>query len=176
MSRVLVAGGTGLIGKHLCRSLLEQGYEVAILSRSSRNLGHGKQYMPWIHIEDSCNIYMQAVKNKEMVGPYNAVAPEHVTNKVFTQKTAHALHRPSWFPNIPARLMKLFFGEMSDILLTGAGFQIRKLNPLDLPINFPILRVLSTSFILNKLKFTIGNWSLYSKYFDPNDVPALWRD
>jgi NAD dependent epimerase/dehydratase family enzyme len=139
MSRVLIAGGTGLIGQHLCRSLLEQGYEVAILSRSSRNLGHGKQYMPWIHIEDSCNIYIQAVKNKEMIGPYNAVAPEHVTNRVFTQKASHALHRPFWFPNIPARLMKLFFGEMSDMLLTGSRISNEKIESIGFTYQFPNL-------------------------------------
>ncbi|MBE9518497.1 MAG: NAD-dependent epimerase/dehydratase family protein, partial [Bacteroidetes bacterium] len=45
MSRVLIAGGTGLIGRHLCRRLQEHGYEVAILSRSKRNLGHALSYL-----------------------------------------------------------------------------------------------------------------------------------
>ena len=102
-------------------------------------LGHGKQYMPWIHIEDLCNIYIQTIKNIEMIGPYNAVAPEHVTNRVFTQKAAHALHRPFWFPNIPARLIKLFFGEMSDMLLTGSRISNQKIESIGYTYQFPNL-------------------------------------
>jgi len=90
-------------------------------------IGHGKQYMPWIHIEDLCNIYIQAIKNREMIGPYNAVAPEHITNRVFTQKAAFALHRPFWFPNIPAFVMKLLFGEMSVMLLSGSRISSEKI-------------------------------------------------
>jgi uncharacterized protein (TIGR01777 family) len=90
-------------------------------------LGTGKQYMPWIHIDDLCDIYIQAIKNKEMSGPYNAVAPEHVTNKEFTRKAAHVLHKPFWFPRVPAFLLKLIFGRMSVILLEGSRISSTKI-------------------------------------------------
>ena len=98
-------------------------------------IGTGKQYMPWIHMDDLCAIYIQAVENEEMKGAFNAVAPEHITNKAFARKMARAIHMPFWFPNIPAFIMKLFFGEMSVMLLSGsrissdkiqaAGYQFR---------------------------------------------------
>ena len=44
-------------------------------------LGTGKQYMPWIHINDLCNMYLESIENIELKGIYNAVAPEHCTNK-----------------------------------------------------------------------------------------------
>jgi len=102
-------------------------------------IGHGKQYMPWIHIDDLCNIYIQAIKKKEMIGPYNAVAPEHITNKVFTQKAAHALHKPFWFPNIPAFVMKLFFGEMSVMLMSGSRISSEKIESTGYTYLFPNL-------------------------------------
>ena len=95
--------------------------------------------MPWIHMDDLCNIYIQAIKDKEMAGPYNAVAPEHITNKDFTKKAAHALHRPFWFPKIPAFVMKLFFGEMSLMLLTGSMISSKKLESTGYTYLYPNL-------------------------------------
>jgi NAD dependent epimerase/dehydratase family enzyme len=46
-------------------------------------VGNGKQYMPWIHIDDLCNIYIKALEDIQMQGAYNTVAPEHVSNKEF---------------------------------------------------------------------------------------------
>jgi uncharacterized protein (TIGR01777 family) len=87
----------------------------------------GNQYMPWIHIDDLCNIYIKAIEDVEMKGIYNAVAPEHVTNIEFTRKFASVLNKPFWFPNIPAFIMKLIFGEMSVILLEGSKVSSEKI-------------------------------------------------
>lgn len=83
-------------------------------------MGSGRQHMPWIHIDDLCGIYIKAVEDTEMTGAYNAVAPEHKTNKDFTKTLARVLKKPYWFPNIPALLLKLIFGKMSEILLKGS--------------------------------------------------------
>jgi uncharacterized protein (TIGR01777 family) len=84
------------------------------------HLGSGSQYMPWIHIDDLCGIYLKALKDQSMEGPYNAVAPEHITNRQFVKKLARELHKPLWFPPIPAFALKLLFGEMASMLLTGS--------------------------------------------------------
>jgi len=83
-------------------------------------LGTGKQYLPWIHIDDLCNMFIQAIENDKMKGSYNAVAPEHITNKEFTKAVAHTLGRPLWLPNIPSFALKLLLGEMADMLLYGS--------------------------------------------------------
>ena len=49
-------------------------------------LGSGNQYIPWIHIDDLCEMYIEAIKNNELNGVYNAVAPTHVTNKTLSKK------------------------------------------------------------------------------------------
>jgi len=102
-------------------------------------LGSGKQYMPWIHLDDLCNIYIQAIQDEEMAGPYNSVAPEHITNREFIKKAAQALFRPFWFPDIPAFVMKLFFGEMSVMLLSGSRVSSKKIESAGFCYSFPNL-------------------------------------
>jgi len=46
-------------------------------------LGSGNQYMPWIHISDLANIFLKAIRETKIEGVYNAVAPQHITNKEF---------------------------------------------------------------------------------------------
>ena len=113
-------------------------------------IGHGKQYMPWIHMEDLCNIYIQAIKANEMAGPYNAVAPEHITNKDFTRKAARALHRPFWFPNIPAFVLKLGFGQLSSMLLSGSRVSSEKLLAAGYSFQFPDIDSAFENLYVNK--------------------------
>lgn len=90
-------------------------------------IGSGKQYMPWIHIDDLCQIYILAMEQEEIHGAYNAAAPEHVTNRTFSKELARVLRKPFWFPRIPAFMMRLLFGEMSVILLTGSRISSEKI-------------------------------------------------
>jgi hypothetical protein len=90
-------------------------------------LGSGKQYLPWIHIEDLCQIYIKAIEDIEMKGAYNAVAPDDKTNKEFTHTLAQTLNKPFWFPNVPAFILKMLFGKMSDILLLGSRISSAKI-------------------------------------------------
>lgn len=89
--------------------------------------GTGKQYFPWIHIDDLCAIYIKALEDYSMNGPYNAVAPEHVTNKIFIKTIASVLHKPLIMPAIPAFLLKLIFGEMAVTILEGSRVSCKKI-------------------------------------------------
>ncbi len=102
-------------------------------------LGNGKQYMPWIHINDLCDIYIKAIEDKEMKGAYNAVAPEHINNKAFTSTLAKTLHKPFWFPNVPAFILKLILGEMSDLVLKGSRISCKKITDAGFVFRFPKL-------------------------------------
>jgi uncharacterized protein (TIGR01777 family) len=90
-------------------------------------LGDGKQYVPWVHLDDICNIYLKAIEDETMQGAYNAVAPEYVTNKELTQAIAYMLHRPLLMPNVPVFLLKILFGEMAVVVLTGSRISCKKL-------------------------------------------------
>lgn len=82
-------------------------------------LGSGKQYMPWIHIDDLCNIYFQAIVDDKMQGVYNAAVEDDTTNTIFSKTMARVYGYSLWLPNIPAFLLKIGLGEMSRIVLTG---------------------------------------------------------
>jgi len=82
-------------------------------------LGSGKQYMPWIHIDDLCSIYLEALKNTEMSGAYNAAITDDTNNETFSKTLAKIYGYSIWLPNVPAFLINLAMGEMALIILTG---------------------------------------------------------
>jgi len=75
-------------------------------------MGSGKQYMPWIHIEDLVNI-IEFASRADVTGPMNSTAPNPVTNKEFTQALAKKLRRPGFAiaPKFAVRLLTGQFGE-----------------------------------------------------------------
>ena len=81
-------------------------------------IGSGKQYMPWIHLDDLVGIYLAAIDHDRFNGAINASAPEPVTNKQFAKALGSALHRPAVAP-VPGFTLKLMYGEMSQIVLEG---------------------------------------------------------
>ena len=83
-------------------------------------LGNGRQYMPWIHIDDLCDIYLKAIEDESFSGAYNAVAPQHITNREMMRTLAKMLHKPFWLPPVPAFILKFLFGEMAVIILKGS--------------------------------------------------------
>lgn len=82
-------------------------------------LGDGRQYMPWIHRNDLVGMILFLLQGETLSGPFNASAPNPVTNAEFTRELGRALKRPAVLP-APALALKLAFGEMSRLLLTGA--------------------------------------------------------
>jgi len=103
-------------------------------------LGSGKQYMPWIHIEDICSIYETALKNPDMDGPYNAVSPQHTTNEDLTKKIAEVLKKTLFMPNVPAFVLKLIFGELANALLEGSRASAQKIQDTGFKFKFPDLK------------------------------------
>ena len=100
-------------------------------------LGTGNQYMPWIHIDDLCEIYLKAIEDESMNGAYNAVAPEQVNNKTMMQKLAKKMKRPFFFPAVPAFALKLLLGEMSLLVLEGSKVFPKRLTEMNYQFKFP---------------------------------------
>jgi uncharacterized protein (TIGR01777 family) len=78
----------------------------------------GRQYLPWIHLDDLVGIYLSALDGADWSGPVNASAPEPVTNKEFSKALGRALHRPAFAP-VPAFALRALYGEMAEIVTTG---------------------------------------------------------
>lgn len=93
-------------------------------------LGSGKQYMPWIHVDDLCQIYLEAIKNPMMSGAYNAAITDNTTNELFSKILAKIYGYSIWLPNIPSFLIKIALGEMSKLILTGRRVSNEKLKQL----------------------------------------------
>ena len=97
-------------------------------------LGSGKQYMPWIHIDDMVNGILWLLDHDDCQGPYNMVAPYAVRNEQFAATLGEVMHRPA-FMRTPASAIKLMMGESSVLVLGGqhvlpkrleaAGFHFR---------------------------------------------------
>ncbi|UWX61600.1 TIGR01777 family oxidoreductase [Chryseobacterium oranimense] len=103
-------------------------------------LGSGKQYMPWIHIEDICSIYEASLKDSAIDGAYNAVSPQHTTNENLTGKIAEVLNKPLFMPNVPAFVLKLIFGELADALLEGSRASSQKIQETGFKFKFPDIK------------------------------------
>ena len=97
-------------------------------------LGNGRQWMPWIHIDDQIALIDFLLHRDQASGPYNACAPKPVRNREFARTLGSVLHRPAFMP-MPALALKVGLGEMSLLLLGGqratparlleAGFSFR---------------------------------------------------
>ena len=81
-------------------------------------IGSGKQYMPWIHLDDLVGMYLAALDHPSFHGPINASAPEPVTNKQFAKALGRAINRPAVAP-VPGFTIKVMYGEMAQIVLEG---------------------------------------------------------
>jgi NAD dependent epimerase/dehydratase family enzyme len=110
-----------------------------VLNGIAPTIGNGKQYLPWIHIDDLCGIYIKAIEDIKMKGAYNAVAPDHKTYITFTRTLASLIRKPFWLPHIPAFLLKIRFGKMSQIMLKGSRISSNKIKAAGYKFLFPSL-------------------------------------
>lgn len=101
--------------------------------------GSGNQYMPWIHIDDLCDIYIKAIEDVYMNGAYNAVSPEQITNREFMRTLAKVLNKPFFFPDISSLILKFMFGEMAAVLLKGSRVSVEKIKNTGYNFKFPEL-------------------------------------
>ena len=96
----------------------------------------GRQHLPWIHLDDLVAMYLAALDDDRWRGPVNAVAPDAVDNKAFSKALGRALHRPAIVP-VPAFALRLLYGEMSQIVLTGVNMQPRRARELGFDFRHP---------------------------------------
>lgn len=81
-------------------------------------LGNGRQYMPWISLEDEIRALLFAIKHHEVSGPVNLTGPAPVTNAEFTAALGRTVNRPT--PLIaPGFALRTLIGEFADEGLLG---------------------------------------------------------
>lgn len=104
------------------------------------SLGNGKQFMPWIHIDDEVRAIVFLLERNTLNGAFNLCSPNAVTNKEFSQALAKVLHkRLSFF--VPTFIMQTFLGEASHLLLDSQRMLPVKLNKAGFSFNYANLDV-----------------------------------
>jgi len=96
--------------------------------------GNGRQWMPWIHIDDEIALIDFLLRQPAAHGPYNACSPQPVRNAEFAKALGRSLRRPAILP-VPSQALRLGLGELSGLILGGqkaiparlqaAGFRFR---------------------------------------------------
>jgi uncharacterized protein (TIGR01777 family) len=102
-------------------------------------IGSGKQYIPWIHIDDIVSMFLMAIENGTMHGAFNAVAPEHITNRGFMKKLCQIRKRIFIPIGAPSFLLKLVLGEMAGIVLEGSRASSNKIVEAGFTFEYPNL-------------------------------------
>jgi len=101
-------------------------------------LGSGRQWVPWIHLDDVVRVFELAVDDERVSGPVNAVAPNPVTNADFTRTLARTLRRPAFMP-APKFAVRLAFGEFGNAVFDSQRVTPGRLQALDFEFSHPDL-------------------------------------
>ena len=89
----------------------------------------GRQYVPWIHLDDVVGAMLFCLDDERASGPLNVSAPEPVTNRELSQALGRVLHRPAIAP-VPAFALRVLYGEMASIVITGVRAVPKRLQEL----------------------------------------------
>jgi uncharacterized protein len=101
-------------------------------------IGHGRQYLPWIHLHDLVAVIVGALVDDRMRGPVNGVGPEPVTSRDFAKALGRALGRPAILPT-PVLALRLVFGQAAEVTVASQRVVPAALGDLGFPFAFPTL-------------------------------------
>jgi uncharacterized protein (TIGR01777 family) len=82
-------------------------------------IGHGRQWMSWISIEDQLGAIEHALHTESLSGPVNLVAPSPLTSNDFARTLGHVLGRPS-LARVPVFALRLLFGEAAEAAIVAS--------------------------------------------------------
>ncbi|HYB28499.1 MAG TPA: TIGR01777 family oxidoreductase [Solirubrobacteraceae bacterium] len=98
----------------------------------------GRQYVPWIHLDDVVGAMLFCLDNPPAAGPVNLTAPNPVTNAELSRTLGRVLKRPAVLP-VPAMALKVLYGEMAEIVTTGQRVLPARLEELGYAFRHPEL-------------------------------------
>lgn len=113
---------------------------IPLKLRSAAYFGDGSQWFPWVHIDDVCQMFLYALENESLEGFYNAVAPNPVRNKAFTETLVDAYGKSVLTLPAPAFALRLGMGEMADTVLGSTKVSAQKILDAGFVFQFPELK------------------------------------
>jgi len=102
-------------------------------------LGNGKQVFSWIHLTDLAASFLYLLENTEGKETFNLVAPNPANYMVFSKTLSQVIKMPILMPFVPAFILKLVLGEMSNLVLNGATISCKKLLVSGFKFKYPTL-------------------------------------
>ena len=103
-------------------------------------LGNGRQIISWIHLDDLCRLYLEAMINPQWTGIYNAVAPQPVTNKTFMIELGNRMKRSFYISlPVPGFVLRLLLGEKSTEILKSNNVSSEKIKKQGFQFIYPTL-------------------------------------
>lgn len=113
-------------------------------------LGSGKQVVSWIHIDDLCRIYSEAIENPYLNGSYNAVAPAPVTQKELILTLGQKMRNRFFIPvYVPSFILKLVFGKRSVEILKSATVSDKKIKATGFTFLYPSIQSAIDELVAN---------------------------
>lgn len=109
-------------------------------------IGTGRQWFPWIHLDDLTSAIAFLIKHNEIHGPVNMSAPNPVRNDAFTKSLGRILRRPTILP-VPSFLVKLVLGEFGSVVLEGNRMIPGVLKKFSFTFQFPDLESALTDIV-----------------------------
>lgn len=106
----------------------------------------GRQYVPWVHIDDVVGALLLCLDDERAAGPLNVSAPEPATNAELSRTLGRVLRRPAVVP-VPALALRLLYGEMAQVVTTGVRAVPRRLEELGYRFREPELEPALRSLI-----------------------------
>ena len=101
-------------------------------------MGSGRQWFPWIHMDDLIRGAFLALEDHGITGPVNFTAPHQVRQKEFAKALGHRLKRPAIMP-LPAPVVRLFMGELGQAFLMSQRAAPKKLTDHGFTFTYPDL-------------------------------------
>ncbi len=111
-------------------------------------LGHGRQVVSWVHIQDLCNVFRFAIENEALHGIYNAVAPNPVTNRELTLALAQLRFGKAFIAMpVPAFVLKMMMGERSVEVLKSTTVSAEKIRAAGFEFTWPEIKMALSQLI-----------------------------
>jgi uncharacterized protein len=102
-------------------------------------MGHGRQPVPWIHLDDAVGLFEHFIDREDARGCYNAVSPGVVSNREFTERFAKHWRRPVLW-SAPAWLVRAVVGkDRASILIDGQRIKPKRVVEAGYRFRYPLL-------------------------------------
>ncbi len=101
--------------------------------------GNGQQWMSWVHIDDICRMFIQAIENEQFSGIYNGVAPHPFRNKDLVCELKKAIGGLAIMLPAPEFVLRVAMGEMADVVFDSTRVSSKKIEATGFKFLFPDL-------------------------------------